>query len=171
MKIHLVMLMSDQSIQLSSLFDIRSKAEVDLRRAERSLQRAKDQVDAAKSKVNTIQEIINTLTKVGPPQKSQKHQIRDVIRSSAGEGITANLILARLTAMGVQFSAKNPTASIHVAADRLVDDGCVESLQTAEGKIYKWKGEAVSATEAADDDDLEDGEPEQEEEGTEQNDF
>jgi len=40
--------MTDQSIQLSSLIDIRSKAEADLRRAERGLERAKDQVEAAK---------------------------------------------------------------------------------------------------------------------------
>jgi len=142
--------MTDQSIQLSSLIDIRSKAEADLRRAERGLERAKDQVEAAKSKVRTLQEIIDTLTKSEQPAKSQKDQIREVIKERGGQGVTAQQILARMTELGVQFTAKNPTASIHVAADRLVEEGCAESSQTAEGKIYKWKGDAKSEVEADD---------------------
>ncbi len=136
--------MSDQSIQLSALISIRNKAESDVRRAERHLERAQNQVEAAKAKLRTLQETIDILTQTEPQPKSQKDQIRDVIKEKAGTGVTAQQIHARLMEMGVQFVAKNPTASIHVAADRLVEEGCVESSQSAEGKIYKWKSKPTS---------------------------
>ena len=148
--------MSDQSIQPSALNDIREKAEADLRRAERTLERAKDQVEAAKAKLRTVQEIISMLTKPEPP-KSQKDRICEVIKKNAGAGVTIPQIITQLEDMGFPVAAKNQTASVQVAADRLVEEGIVESSPSGDGKIYKWKGAPTSAndTEASASDELE----------------
>jgi hypothetical protein len=132
--------MNDQSIQLSALIDIRSKAEAEVRKAQRSVERAQAQLETAKTKVKVLQDTIDALTggATDAKPKSQKEQVRDVIRNAGHSGITVPSILLRLKELGVTITANNPTASIHVAADRLAKEGVVEALPGDDGKIYKW---------------------------------
>lgn len=163
--------MTDQSIQLSALIDIRSKAEAEVRKAQRSVERAQAQLETAKTKVKVLQDTIDALTggASDAKPKSQKEQVRDVIRQAGASGITVPKILARLTELGVTIAAKNPTASIHVAADRLADEGVVEAEQSKDGKIYKWceKSTSQSRDESPDSDEEEIETDEEEEETTE----